>query len=826
MDRVVLLIISVLPLGLGLVVYRRTPDRVWNKLYAVHAVAVSIWIFVNYMIQSADSVAAAEFWVRFAHIPAAVVISMCIDFAWAFPERIDFAPRPRRVVLYTVGLLFSMVGFSPDLYSSIELIRGTVIVHFGWPYVAFGAFTVFGLVGADLILLRKRTELTGLQRMQVDYVLLGWLATQGLAILTMVLLPVMWKNSDFMRWGSASYVFVILAMAYAVGVERILDLRVVARRSFAYLLVAAMGAWVVLFLLALANRLLGIEVPMDFALLCLVTGIGVGILVVPLHRSASTAMERTFSSEEHLQLLYDRNCAAILRTLDTDGLLELSADSIFDMLRSTSVSVFVRAEATGNYVYRAGRLAEGQQSAPDDGPTLSKDHIVVQGVAETPDIVIRDDVFRFRSLQQAKPLAEAMSSLDCEMIAPLRWEDELVGFICIGPKLSGEMYQPEEIKLLHSMMPLISLALRNANLYAEMVGMKEYSEAILREMESGVIVVDADERIFLYNSAAERIIGLKRLEVLGKGLEILPPGIAQCLRQAVEHGEVRTGDRLALRRSGQEPVSVACSTSALTSAPGQGGGAVAVINDLTVIEQLEHERQEAERLGLIRVLTAGMAHEIRNPLVAIRTFAELLPTRLDDEEFCSTFQATATEEIERIDQLVGQLLMLSKPASAVAEAIDVNNVCQAVVRSASAQAESRQVTLSAQPGDISQQPTGDEGRLHQAVVNLVNNALEAEPQGGRVEVITEEVPDVGGNGRVLIRIYNSSSHIPSEKVDEIFKPFYTEKAQGTGLGLAICQTIIEEHGGTISVRSEPGQGTEFIVELPVQTSGRLVKVKA
>ncbi len=824
MDRVVLLTISALSFGLGIAVYRRTPDRVWNKLYVVHAVAVSAWVFANFMIQSATTVAAAELWVRVAHIPAAIVISMCIDFVWVFPERIDFAPWQQRAILYTIGLLFATVGFSPDLYSSIELTPATVLVHYRWPFAVFGVFTVFTLGAADWLLLRKRSRLTGLQRVQVNYVLLGWLTTQAFAILTMVLLPVIWKNGDFMRWGSASYFFVIAAMAYAIAKQRLLDLRVALRRGVAYLLAAVIVVLVAFFVLTVVHQLLGIASIYNVALAYLLAGIFMGFLVVPLLPVVTAMLERTFSSEEQLQELFSVGSAAILRTLDINELLRLSARAIFDMLHPTGVSILLRDEATGDYVRRASKSAGDDQSLLPDPRMLSKYHIVVRAVAQARGVVTRDEIFRFRSLAKARPLAETMSQLRVEMVAPLKWEDELVGLVCIGPKMSEEMYQPEEIERLRSMMPLISLAMQNANLYAEMVGMKEYSEAILREMESGVIAGDAEGDIFLYNSAAERIIGLSRDEVLHKGLEVLPTSVAQCLRRAIEVGEVGSGDRFDLRRPDGQRIPVACSTSALTSTSGQTGGAVAVINDLTVIQQLEYERQEAERLGLMRVLTAGMAHEIRNPLVAIRTFAELLPTRIDDEEFRSTFLETATDEIERIDQLVRQLMMLSKPANAVAEPVDVDRVCKAVVRSASAQAESKQVELTAKLGAVSQRPVGDESRLHQAVVNLVNNALQAESAGGRVEVITEEVRGVNGNG-VLIRVHNLSSYIPSRKVDEIFKPFYTEKPEGTGLGLAICQTIIEEHNGKIRVRSEPGSGTEFVIELPVQTSEHLVNVE-
>ncbi len=824
-DRIVLAAISLGTIVLGIIVFRRAPDRVWNRLYTVHAVAVAAWILCNYLIQWASTAPEATFWIRATHPVVALVICTLLDFAWVFPERIRYAAWSRRATLYAIGLVFGIVGLAPGVLASVEMARGTVLVQYGPPYLAFGLFTVVMLGYADYVMYRKVRRLKGLQRVQVTYVLVGLLVGQGIALVTQILLPLVWDNTYYSRWGSPSYVFVIVAMAYALAPRHIVDLRVAARRALAFLF-AILPVLVIASVLLLMTHVLVRTEDRRVVLAYMITGLMMGVAILPLYAYVRRMIERSARGEERFQQRFDLHAEAILRSLDLTDLLRLSANAIFDMLQPTATSIFLRDEASGDYVCGATRSAGDEPPQLPERSVLSKYHIVVQAATQSADMISRDEIFRFRSLQRAKPLAEAMLRLQAEIVTPLKWEGELVGLVCLGPKLSGDMYQPEEIERLRSMMPLVSLAMQNANLYAEMVGMKEYSETILREMDGSVIAVGADGRIFLYNAAAERTIGLSRDEVLNKGLEVLPRDIAQCLRRAVEHGEVRSADRLDLPRPGQEPLPIACSTSAFTNPLTQTGGAVAVISDLTIIQELEHERRQAERLGLMRIITAGMAHEIRNPLVAIRTFAELLPTRLHDEEFRSAFFATATDEIERIDQLVGQLLMLSKPASAAAEAVDVNSVCQAVIRSASAQAESKQVSLLAKLGDIYQRPIGDDSRLHQAVVNLVNNALQAEPPSGRVEVITEEVHDPQGNLHVLIRVYNASSYIPAGKIDEIFQPFYTDKAEGTGLGLAICQTIIEEHNGTITVRSELGEGTEFVVALPVQASRHLVRVEA
>ncbi|MFO8079105.1 MAG: HAMP domain-containing sensor histidine kinase [Armatimonadota bacterium] len=214
-------------------------------------------------------------------------------------------------------------------------------------------------------------------------------------------------------------------------------------------------------------------------------------------------------------------------------------------------------------------------------------------------------------------------------------------------------------------------------------------------------------------------------------------------------------------------------------------------------------------------MSAGMAHEIRNPLVAIRTFAELAPSRLDDPEFRSNFLTVVREEIMRIDKLVGDLLTLSKPADAVVEEVDVELVCRGVMRAMAGVAESETITLNLQLDETQEVLKGDETRLYQALLNLVSNAIDAEPEGGSVTLNTQVHDGPRGDRRLCISVHNPSSFIPEDQTEEIWRPFVSRKAKGTGLGLAICQTIIEEHNGYVSVESTVDGGTTFVVELPL-----------
>ncbi len=815
LDELVLVSISVATATLGIVAYHRAPDRVWNRLFTVHAFAVSLWVLLNVLIQCASTVADAGVWIRLCHPVVAVVICTCVDLFWVFPERVELGPQTHRYVLYIIGLIFSTAGIFPNLYTSIELAHGTVIVEYGWPFFAFGVFTMVTLGYADYLLIRKSPHLSGVQRAQVNYVLTGMIIGQTTALVTMILLPLIWGNTYYSRWGSASYIFVIVSMAYAIAKHRIIRPVTALYRASAYLLTGVAVAVLLVCALVLVQPILEAS-RMSPTLVYALGGVVLGALVVPVHQQIRQALDRALP-HRHVAEAIARASDAILRTLDAEQLPEFLSQTISSILYPAHVSVFTKDSVSGDFVCRSRSSRSSNDSTQHVPMTLPADSIVAQTATEKRELLERSHIMRFHSLEEAKLLLAAMREFDTEIVAPILWEDQLIGLVLIGEKLSGDMYAPDELAMLRNMMPQVSLATRNAQLYGEVVRINEYNENILLQMKSGVIAVDADQTIVLFNPAAEEILGISADQAINQQLDILPQSIVRCLREALAGSARHSEYHFHVRRPGGDTVPVGCSTTAWAGSLVSQRGAMAVISDLTIVEELERERQQAEHLAMIRVLSAGMAHEIRNPLVAIRTFAELLPSRWEDAEFRVNFLSTAESEIERIDRLLADLMMLSKPADAVAEEIDVDGVCEGVVRAMSARAEARGVELVMELHANGRQPVGDQSRLHQALLNLVTNALEAEPLSGLVRIRTQEAIDNQSSPIVVISVYNPNSHIPEAQLEEIFKPFYSRRLGGTGLGLAICQTIIEEHNGAIRVASEPDSGTEFIVELPLNS---------
>jgi signal transduction histidine kinase len=224
-----------------------------------------------------------------------------------------------------------------------------------------------------------------------------------------------------------------------------------------------------------------------------------------------------------------------------------------------------------------------------------------------------------------------------------------------------------------------------------------------------------------------------------------------------------------------------------------------------------------DRLTVLGTLAASIAHEVRNPLVSVRTFIELLPERLHDEEFRTEFRQLTLAEIERICSLLNDLLAFARPGAASSEPSDANALAGQTVRLLQPEARKRAVSLHLACADDLPLVLVDEGRLKQVLLNLVLNGIEACPERGAVHVTTSTASDSAWG---TIEVADSGSGIAPAVAAHVFDPFVTTKDTGSGLGLYIAHRIVTDHGGTIHARSRPEGGTVFSIRLPAAAATR------
>ena len=223
---------------------------------------------------------------------------------------------------------------------------------------------------------------------------------------------------------------------------------------------------------------------------------------------------------------------------------------------------------------------------------------------------------------------------------------------------------------------------------------------------------------------------------------------------------------------------------------------------------LRQEIQKQDRLKSIATLAAGMAHEIKNPLTSIKTFAEYLPQKYDDADFREKFSKIVTGEVDRINNIVRQLLEFSKPAEPEIKAVSLIPILEETLSLMNGDFLAHRIGI-ARDLDTCPDVLADKNQLKQVFLNLFLNSIQSMKDGGRLSVSSRFQP----NGHVRISISDTGCGIPKEQLTHLFDPFYTTREEGTGLGLAIVHSIIKKHGGKIEVESEVGRGTTISVIL-------------
>jgi PAS domain S-box-containing protein len=372
-------------------------------------------------------------------------------------------------------------------------------------------------------------------------------------------------------------------------------------------------------------------------------------------------------------------------------------------------------------------------------------------------------------------------------------------------------------------------------------------------VSDGLVVADQDGRVRLVNEEACRMLHASSEGARGRAAgEVLRTAVeGEDLLAEAKAGRPVTRETLLLTREGVE-VPAQVTTTRLPS-----GGAVAVLRDLTNAQRLARELRLRDRLATVGELAAGVAHEIRNPLAGISSSAQVLLTRFEPRDDRQRFCRVIIEQVDRLDRIVTSLLKFARPPEPQLRLGRIEDVVDRILELEAEHLADAKVKVERRVAARLPSLYLDPALLEQVFLNLVVNAVQAMPEGGTLtfdvavaarsapsrargrgrragdvlaraaEASTESSRVVPGAGPLAIgsdvavnvariRVMDTGVGIPREVLPRLFDPFFTTKAGGTGLGLSISQSIIQEHGGSISVASREGRGTTVVVELPLE----------
>ena len=352
-------------------------------------------------------------------------------------------------------------------------------------------------------------------------------------------------------------------------------------------------------------------------------------------------------------------------------------------------------------------------------------------------------------------------------------------------------------------------------------------EGLVSGLPDALVGVDTELRVILWNPAAEDLLGRSARRVLGRALkEVFAPetSLVRHLTDTLATGESRSESSAVVEGLDGRPVHVSVVTAPLAGRSGAVTSAVAVVRDISRLRQLEAEVRRGETLAAAGQMAIGLAHEIRNPLSAIRGAAQLMQRELGDEARWGEYTSVLLKEVTRVNSIIEMLLDLGRPVTLHAVPLNVHQLLERVALLLEEEATSLGVQF-VRRYDPSLPPImADEDRIVQVFHNLVRNAIEAMPGGGRLTLVTRlsmnplfAKVDLGQGQKSLaeIQIADEGQGMPEATRDKVFTPFFSTKDRGLGLGLALCHRIIEEHKGAIQVTSEPGRGTAVSCFLPI-----------
>jgi len=343
-----------------------------------------------------------------------------------------------------------------------------------------------------------------------------------------------------------------------------------------------------------------------------------------------------------------------------------------------------------------------------------------------------------------------------------------------------------------------------------------FRDQIFQSVGTGLIAVDSDHRITAFNRAAEAITGVEAAQALGQpwesvfgravDLEAVRAAVAGADGQSQRH-------EIQLRRHDGRAVPVGISFWLLKSGEGSAVGLIGVCQDLSSIKQMEDRVRQADRLATVGRLSANLAHEIRNPLASVSGAIEVLARELPPDTTRSRLVDIVLRESERLNRLISEFLEYARPAPLTLLDVDVTRVLDEVLVLLQHRPVPAELTVIREFGD-SLWTRADPQQLRQAIWNLCINAVQSMPQGGELRVGGRRQPGTRGAPELSLWVADSGRGISETDLPHIFEPFYSTKTQGSGLGLALVYRIVQDHGGSIDVRSWPGTGTTFTLSLP------------
>jgi len=722
----------------------------------------------------------------------------------------SLAPLAAAALACTSFYLRGVTLPSPESRSSLpEPLYGPGIALYALYFALYLSYIAYRFV-------QNSRATRGIQRTEIQFLLFGGFSGIVIAVLTAVVVPILTSTSLSVQYAPLAAFFLIGIIAYGIATRHIMEVADVLRRVTAYALLT--GYLVALYCCVWAVLRWALE-PMpwrDFGA-HLIAALVVAFSMAPAHGQLQQFANRLFLSLEAL---------GVTETLQSASRIVTSIGTRSELLEHFAelAAKLVGADRVLILLHENNHFVQSHPAPQEDRIQLDAENPLPRTLAEYSAPLAAETLQRFQASRQEIQAGHVISSLKSVIAVGIYANNVLKGIVLLGPRLSGRIYGQTEQRTLQVLCNQLAVGLENADLYTQIKDSAIYNDILLDRVVAGIIATNHEGRITVCNREAQRILHLSE-SLVQQPIQNLPPSLAHAL-QATLAGDIgRRNVETSLSVNGTDNLPVRFSTVAFSGHTGRQLGALLVFEDLTLLKKLEEQVRRTDRLASIGTLSAGMAHEIKNPLVTLKTFTQLLPDRYDDEDFRQTFSLLVGQEVKRIDSIVNQLLRFARPAKPSLHPTRVHEVLTSSLQIIQQQLKQKQIDLHQSYAEQSDVIRGDANLLTQAFVNFFLNAIDAMENGGTLTVATEhveiETPQMTLQGsfttetRLRVAISDTGAGIKREDIPHVFDPFFTTKSSGTGLGLSVSHSIISEHNGLLEVESEPGKGSTFYLLFPL-----------
>jgi PAS domain S-box-containing protein len=832
-------VIGLVYLAIGIyVLFRR-----WTAPRATHFYLFCLVSFALFALKYTGELDPLDWTVFWSNVLAeSLQPALFLHFALSFPEE-RFKNIRRRWLLplvYAPGA--GMLGlwiWTIATRQATELLKHR-LDQIGTAYVA-----IFYALAALLFLRSYSRANTPLLRQQLKWVTRGTV----LAVLPFTLfyaLPFLLDlNPPRLLSNLAGFSLVILPLTFSWAIVRyrLMDTDLIFKRGVAYTLAAGLLAGAYFGIIAIITLLVHTRLPDTVREWGLVLTILITAAIFdPLKRRIQGWVDRAFDRHryDYRQALIDFG-----RGLSSETNIEALLSAIVERLPRTMlvarVAIFL-AEDSGRLRLAAshGLPAPFDEGMPPDwldSSSLALGFIDFDQVKDHSHIFLenaQNALHLGEDEQRTAALLDLNYYLPCRVAAGQLQAGEgnssgpaatrTIAVIGLGRTIGGDFLSSEDVELLESLASYIGIALQNASLYArlqEKIGeferLKEFNENIVESINVGILAIDLNDRIESWNAQMEAMYALSRAEALGQPLHaVFPLEFVEALEgfrneQGVHH---LYKFRLITRAGEQRTANIA--VAPLLSRDFVSVGRIVLVDDITERVSLETQLAQADKLSSIGLLAAGVAHEINTPLAVISSYAQMLSKQLKADPRLGPVLDKITQQSFRAAEIANGLLNFSRTSTTEFRETNLNQVIRDTLSLLDHQFKTAQILVDLDLAEQLPLIHGNPGKLQQVFLNLLLNAKEAMPAGGRLRVATL------ANGHVEALVNDSGSGIAPEHLKRIYDPFFTTKTtpkagdrRGTGLGLSVSYGIIQEHAGKIHVESEVGAGTTFHLEFPM-----------